>query len=155
MTSRILVSLRVAASPERAFAVFTREIGLWWLPNMLFAFTSRPPGGLSFEPGPGGRFIESFPDGEVFEIGRVTAWEPGERLAFTWRQESFEDDQATRVEVRFEPVGEETRVTVEHFGWDAVPSAHVARHGFPDAIFLRRHGEWWQVLLAAYGGRLD
>jgi hypothetical protein len=25
----------------------------------------------------------------------------------------------------------------------------VARHDFPDAIFLRRHAEWWQSLLAA------
>ena len=27
MTSRVVVSLRVAASPERAFAAFTEEIG--------------------------------------------------------------------------------------------------------------------------------
>jgi hypothetical protein len=25
----------------------------------------------------------------------------------------------------------------------------VARHHFPDALFLRRHAEWWQTLLAA------
>jgi hypothetical protein len=46
-------------------------------------------------------------------------------------------------------LGEETRVTVEHRGWDTVPAAHVARHGFPTAVFLRRHGEWWQGLLLA------
>jgi hypothetical protein len=39
-------------------------------------------------------------------------------------------------------------VTVEHRGWDSVPAAHVARHGFPDAVFLRRHAEWWQGLLS-------
>ena len=50
--------------------------------------------------------------------------------------------------VRFEPVGTETRVTVEHLGWDTVPQDHAARHHFPDAIFLRRHAEWWQTLLA-------
>jgi hypothetical protein len=44
-------------------------------------------------------------------------------------------------------VGAETRVTVEHRGWDSVPAAHVARHGFPDGVFLRRHGDWWQALL--------
>jgi hypothetical protein len=26
----------------------------------------------------------------------------------------------------------------------------VARHHFPDAIFLRRHAEWWQALLGSY-----
>ena len=39
MSSRIMVALRVAAPPERAFAVFTREIGLWWQANDVFAFT--------------------------------------------------------------------------------------------------------------------
>jgi uncharacterized protein YndB with AHSA1/START domain len=153
MTSRVLVALRVRASPERAFDVFTREIGLWWQPDGLFAFTRGAPGTLAFEPGEGGRFTETKADGRVFEIGRITAWEPGARLAFTWRQESFAEGQLTRVEVRFEPLGDETRVTVEHLGWDSVPQDHVARHHFPDAIFLRRHGEWWQTLLAAFRAR--
>jgi hypothetical protein len=36
----------------------------------------------------------------------------------------------THVEVLFEPVGEETRITVTHTGWDSVPQDHVARHTF-------------------------
>ena len=154
MTSRVLVALRVRATPERTFDVFTREIGLWWQPNGLFAFTRGTPGALAFEPGEGGRLTETKPGGEVFEIGRITRWEPGARLGFTWRQASFSEDQLTRVEVRFEPVGEETRVTVEHLGWDSVPEEHVARHRFPDAIFLQRHGEWWHVLLASLRERM-
>jgi uncharacterized protein YndB with AHSA1/START domain len=149
VTSRILVSLRVAATPRRAFDLFTQEISAWWVPRTLFQFTPRSPGLLSFEPGIGGRFIETLANGEVFEIGRVTAWEPGSRLAFTWRQASFTADQLTHVEVRFEPIGAYARITVEHYGWDTVPQEHVARHGFPDAIFLRRHAEWWQMQLAA------
>ena len=149
MTSRVIVSLRVAASPERAFEVFTRDVGLWWRPNPIFSFTRQGAGVVSFESGLGGRFIETVTDGEVFEIGRITAWEPGVRLAFGWRQASFNADQHTEVEVRFEPIGTETRVTVEHRGWDSVPADHVARHRFPDAVFLRRHGEWWSALLAS------
>jgi uncharacterized protein YndB with AHSA1/START domain len=149
MSSRVLVSLRVTATPERAFEVFTREIHLWWRHNDLFRFTPRSPGVLAFEPKEGGSFTETLADGKVFEIGKITAWEPGQRLAFTWRQASFGPDQMTRVEIRFEPVGEETRITVEHLGWDSVPREHVARHGFPDAVFLQRHGEWWQALLAS------
>lgn len=149
MTSRVVVSLRIAASPERTFDAFTREVGLWWQPNRLFQFTPRAAGVPSFEPGVGGRFIETGADGQVFEIGRITAWEPGSRLAFTWRQASFEAGQSTAVEVRFERVGDQTRVTVEHRGWETVPQQHVARHTFPDAIFLRRHAEWWQSLLAS------
>jgi uncharacterized protein YndB with AHSA1/START domain len=148
MTSRVLVSLRVAATPARAFDVFTREIAAWWRRDGLFQFTPRSPGVLAFEPHAGGRFTETLPDGKVFEIGRITVWEPGTFLAFTWRQATFERDQATLVEVRFEAVGDQTRVTVEHSGWDRIPQEHVARHGFPDSVFLRRNAEYWQNLLA-------
>ncbi len=155
MSSRVLVALRVKTTPARAFEAFTADIGTWWRPNPIFAFTPRDPGVLSFEPGEGGRLIETRPGGKVFEIGRIHAWEPPARLAFGWRQATFAEDQATEVEVRFEAVGEETRVTVEHTGWDTVPAAHVARHGFPDAVFLRRHAEWWQILLASYKESFD
>jgi len=152
MTSRVMVSLRVAATSERAFEVFTRDIGVWWQSNELFRFTPRSPGSIALEAGEGGRFTETLTNGKVFEIGRVTVWEPGSRLVLTWRQATFAADQITTVEVLFEAVGEETRITVIHSGWDSVPQDHVARHSFPDALFLRRHAEWWQQLLAACAG---
>ena len=147
MASRILVALRVAAPPQRAFEVFTREISLWWRPNGLFQFTPGRTGRLSFEPGPEGRLLETYDDGAVFEIGRVRAWEPPRRLVFSWRQASFRPEQETEVQVRFEPAGAETRVTVEHSGWDTLPQEHAARHGFPLEFFQLRHAEWWQTLL--------
>lgn len=147
--SAVQVSLRVRADPARAFAVFTEQIGAWWRPSALFQLTPRGDGRLRFEPGEGGRLVTTLPNGREFEVGRITAWAPGERLAFTWRQATFAPDQVTSVEVRFEPVGAETRVTVEHRGWDAIPQEHVARHGFPLAVFLQRAGEQWQAALAA------
>ncbi len=154
MTSRIVVALRVRATPERAFDAFTGEIASWWRPNGMFQFTPRSPGVMSFEPGPDGRLIETLGNGKVFEVGKVRVWEPPSddgigRLVVGWRQATFTPDQDTEVEVRFEPVGQETRVTVEHRGWDCVPQAHAARHNFPETIFLRRHAEWWQSLLAS------
>lgn len=157
MSSRILVALRVPAPPARTFEVFTREIGLWWKPNGLFMFTSQG-GRLSFEPGPGGRLIETAADGSVFEIGRITRWEPPHHLELTWRQASFTPEQSTHVHVTFEAVDDETRVTVEHFAWDTIPQEHAARHTFPLRVFLLRHGEWWQTLLrslATHEGRAD
>ena len=147
MASQVIVALRVKASPDRAFEVFTREIGAWWRHNPMFRFTPREPGVLSFDEG---RLIETRAGGKVFEIGKVRVWEPGRRLVFGWRQAAFTPDQATEVEVVFEPVGEETRVSVTHTGWDTVPAEHVARHSWPDSIFMRRHGEWWQGLLASF-----
>ncbi len=157
MTARVLVALRVPGSPERAFRVFTEEIGAWWRPSPLFQFTPRGPGVMAIEPpgedGPG-RVVERLGSDKVFVIGEITGWEPGRRLAFGWRQAAFAPDQATRVEVRFEAVGEETRVTVEHFGWDSVPPVHVARHALPEAIFNRRLADWWRELLISMGSRL-
>lgn len=148
MTSKVLVALRVQASPERAFAAFVEQIGDWWRPSPLFQTTPRPPGRLAFEGGDGGRLVETLAGGKVFEIGRVLAWEPPARLVFSWRQASFPPDLATEVEVRFEAVGEETRVSVEHRGFDRVPPASAARHGFPDAALLARLAEFWQAQLA-------
>lgn len=154
MSSAVIVSLRVEATPARAFEAFTQEIGQWWRPNGLFRLTPSGDGVLRFEAGENGRLIAAFADGRTFEVGRITAWAPGERIAFTWRQASFAPDQLTHVEVRFEPVGNETRVTVEHRGWDAIPQQHAARHGFPLGPFQMRQAEHWRTLLEALGERL-
>ncbi len=153
--SSVIVSLRVAATPRRAFDAFTRDIGLWWRPNGLFRFTPRSPGVVSFEGGAGGRFIETLPGGKVFVIGDIRVWAPGERLVFGWRCAGFAPEQDTEVEVRFEPVGDETRISVEHRGWDSIPVEHVARHGFPTPVFLRHEGRWWRDQLERLGSTLD
>ncbi len=147
--SAVIVSLRVKATPQEAFDVFTQEIASWWRPNGLFQLTPRGDGVLRFEPGAEGRLVSDLPNGKTFEIGRITAWAPGERVAFNWRQATFAADQTTYVEVRFEAVGDETRVTVEHRGWDAIPPEHAARHGFPLQVFQMRQAEHWRALLAA------
>lgn len=46
-----------------------------------------------------------------------------------------------------EIIGGQTRVTVEHLGWDGIPQEHAARHGFPRDTFVLRFAHWWQVLL--------
>jgi uncharacterized protein YndB with AHSA1/START domain len=154
VTSAVVVSLRVEASPKRAFEVFTQEIGAWWRPNGLFQLTPRGDGVLRFEGGKGGRLVTDLPNGATFEVGRILDWAPGERLVFAWRQATFAADQSTLVEVRFEPIGEQTRVTVEHRDWDAIPQTHVARHGFPLDVFQMRQAEHWRALLGALASHL-
>ena len=157
MTSKVYVALRVKATPERAFEAFTGEIGAWWRPSGLFETTPRP-GVLSFEPpggdGSAGRLIETRAGGKVFEIGKILAWEPPRRLVFSWRQANFPPDLTTEVEVGFEAVGEETRVSVEHRGFHEVP-AGAARHGFPDQLLLTRLADFWRGQIAALGARLE
>jgi len=150
--SRVLVALRVPAPASRAFAIFTERIADWWRPGSLFAFTDRT-GTLAFEPGPAGRLVETYADGDSFVIGHVRVWEPPRRLVLSWRQASFAADEETELHVRFDEIRDDanrpvqTRVTVEHVGWDRLPPAHEARHGFPLATFQLRFAEWWQLLL--------
>ena len=151
--SKVIVAIRVAAEPALAFEVFTNEIAAWWQPNQLFQFTPRGPGTVRFEGGEGGRFIEELPGGRIFEIGKIKVWEPGARLVFGWRHATFTKQQDTEVEVRFEPVSSETRVTVEHSGWDSVPKDHVARHAMAGAVLLKHEGDWWQTMLGRLKAR--
>jgi uncharacterized protein YndB with AHSA1/START domain len=145
--SAVIVSLRVPASPEEAFDIFTGEISAWWRPSALFQLTPRGDGTLSFEGE--ARLITTLASGKVFEIGRVTAWQRGQRLAFTWRQATFTSDQVTSVEIAFEAVGEDTRVTLTHRGWDTIPQEHVARHGFPLSATQMRLAEYWRAQLVS------
>jgi len=153
MTSKVYVALRVKATPERAFHAFVEEIGAWWRPNMLFQTTPRP-GVLSFEPGEGGRLIETREGGKAFEIGVIRVWEPPRRLVFSWRQANFPLELHTEVEVGFEAVGEETRVSVEHRGFEQVPAESAARHRFPDQLLLMRLADFWRDQIAAVGERM-
>jgi hypothetical protein len=150
--SAVLVAIRVPATPEAAFDAFADDIGLWWRPSALFETTPRGDGTLSFDGQ--SRLITTLPSGKVFEIGRVTAWQRGTRLAFTWRQATFTPDQITQVEVTFESIGEDTRVTVTHRGWDAIPQDHVARHGFPLQATQMHLASAWRARLAAFRDRL-
>lgn len=150
MSAAVLVALRVAATPEAAFAAFAGGIGRWWKSHPLFPLSPKGDGMLRFDPeGPEGRLVTRFDDGAEWEIGRVHHWLPGERLSFGWRLPSFAPDQSTEVDVRFEAVGTDTRVTVEHRGWDHIPQRHVARHGFELMLFQRRLAEHWRASLSA------
>ena len=158
--SRVLVALRVPVPAARAFTAFTAEIAAWWQPNGLFPFTEGRTGTLAFEPGPDGRLVETYGDGSSFVVGHIRTWEPPHRLVLSWRQASFAPDQETELHVRFDEVDDgpadlvdaatstvQTRVTVEHVGWDRIPREHAARHGFPLPTFQLRFAEWWRDML--------
>lgn len=148
--SRVLVAIRVKAPVERAFTAFTEQIGQWWQPSDLFPITPGRTGTMTFETGEHGRLLETYADGSEFVIGAVRLWEPPHRLVVGWRQATFPADQDTELHVSFTEVAAEpaeTRVTVEHFGWDRLPPESAARHGFPLQVFQLRYAQWWQHLL--------
>jgi uncharacterized protein YndB with AHSA1/START domain len=145
----VQVSLTVAVDPATAFEVFTGELDLWWRRGPRFRFVAPFEGAMRLEPGVGGRLLHEHRPGASFEVGQVQVWEPPRRLVLTWRLPSFPPEMTTRVDVRFDPAGENTRVTVTHSGWDQVPLGHPARHGLDGQPFVVMKGSYWADLLAA------
>ena len=109
-------SLMVECSPERAFEVFTREIGSWW-PTRTHSIGGDEVAEVVFEQGVGGRIFERHSGGGEGEWGRVLAWNPPHRFAMTWHP-GHDPSQATELEVRFTPEAGGTRVDLEHRGWE-------------------------------------
>jgi hypothetical protein len=146
------VSVFVAVAPDVAFDVFTREIDLWWKQGPRYRIAGRQAGKLFFEPGPNGRLFESYDAGAgpcTFEVGRVTLWQPPERLELEWRVINFKPQEKTVVDVRFAPERDGTLVTVKHSGWSALPPDHPVRHGHVGPDFSRWIGMWWGDLMTA------
>lgn len=106
---------------DAAFKHFTADIGRWWPLKEGLSFGGDRAHEIFLEGRVGGRFYERFSDGEELEVGRVTAFDPPGRVAFTWRPKSWNAD--TEVEVRFAAEGDGTRVTLAHSGWEKLSAA--------------------------------
>jgi uncharacterized protein YndB with AHSA1/START domain len=132
----VQTSIVVEVPIERAFSVFTDEIGSWWNPehHILDAELAE----MVFEPRVGGHVYDRGVDGSECRWARVLAYEPPNRVVFSWdinTQWRLETDfeRTSEVEVRF--VAEEpdrTRVELEHRNLD-------------------RHGEGWERMRDAVG----
>jgi uncharacterized protein YndB with AHSA1/START domain len=153
--AKIMVSIRLKVPPAAAFELFTSRIDAWWRRGPKYRMG--PGGRLRFEPGEGGRLVEIYDEakGDLFEIGRILVWRPGERLVFEWRLPNFTAGQVTEVDIGFTPVAEGTRLTLEHRGWDTLPPDHPARHGLEERRFLLINARWWEDQFAAFGTLAD
>jgi uncharacterized glyoxalase superfamily protein PhnB len=102
-------SVEVPTDPATAFRLFTEEMDAWWQRGPINFYDGARAVARRIEPGVGGRHLEVYdePAGDVLVIAVNTVWEPGVRLV---SRSSFGE---TETEVRFDPVGDGTRVTVE------------------------------------------
>ena len=127
----------VDAPIERAFRVFTEDFDRVKPRehNMLGVEIAE----TVFEPRAGGRIYDRGADGSEFQWARVLAFEPPDRVVFSWDlspqwQPESDPDRASEVEVRFiSETADRTRVELEHRNLD-------------------RHGEGWEGAREAVGG---
>jgi uncharacterized glyoxalase superfamily protein PhnB len=99
-------TVEVSADPQTAFTAFTDELDLWWVRGPVNAYDSGRLVEMRCEPGVGGRILEVY-EGDALELARITAWQPGERVA--WKS-SLDD---VSIDVRFEPTDSGTLVRLE------------------------------------------
>jgi len=109
VSERLISSeVEIAADPGVAFEAFTAELDLWWVRGPINFHDSARTIEMRCEPGVGGRLLEVYDEaaGDVLELARITAWEPGTRLAW---QSSLDD---VETEIRFDPSAGGTTVSV-------------------------------------------
>jgi len=119
----------VEAPIERAFTVFTDDIGRWFPAeyNLLPVDIAE----RVFEPHVGGQIYDRGVDGSECRWARVLAYEPPRRVVFSWDistqwQIETDPEKTSEIEVRFTAEGpDRTRVELEHRN-------------------LERHGDGWE-----------
>jgi uncharacterized protein YndB with AHSA1/START domain len=132
----VRASVEVHAPIERAFEVFTAEIGSWWDPN--HHILEGELAEMVFEPRVGGHVYDRAVDGSECRWARVLAYEPPRRFVISWDislEWKLETDleKTSEVEVRFsELTPDRTRVELEHRN-------------------LERHGDGWEQMRDAVG----
>jgi uncharacterized protein YndB with AHSA1/START domain len=138
----------VEAPIERAFTVFTERFGDFKPPehNLLAV----PIAQTVFEPRVGGHIVDRGADGSECRWARVLAYEPPQRIVFSWDigptwQVETQLERTSEVEVLFTAeTPQRTRVSLEHRnldrhgpGWEAVAGGVSHDEGWP--LYLARY----------------
>jgi len=127
----VSTAVDVDAPIQRAFHVFTAEIGTWWDEDK--HILEAPLAEMVFQPYVGGNIIDRGVDGSECRWARVLAYDPPRRVCFSWdinTRWQIETDPAktSEIEITFtETAPRRTRVVLTH------------RH-------LDRHGERWESM---------
>ena len=138
----------VPGTPAQAFAAFTERMGD--IKPREHNLLGSPIVSTTFEPRVGGHIVDRAEDGSECRWARVLAFDPPDRLVFSWDigptwQLETDPENTSEVEVRFVPDGpERTRVELEH--------RHLDRHG-PGWPSLRDgvdHEQGWPLYLARF-----
>lgn len=127
-------SITVGCGMERAFRVFTEEIGSWWPVEIHSRAASDFEGEgvkverVEFQARVGGQVLEHLSNGRVLPWAEILAWDPPRGLVLAWHP-TFSERPPTEVEVRFAPDGDGTLVELEHRGWERLGAEAAALRG--------------------------
>jgi len=119
MQPPVVKTIIVPCPPERAFAVFTDEIALWWPldKNSCAAMVGETSQALEVTTSKGGEIWETDHEGTRILWGSFTEFDPPHRLCMAWHINRPPED-ATQVSVVFKANGTGTQVTLTHSGWE-------------------------------------
>jgi activator of Hsp90 ATPase-like protein len=131
----MIKSVLLPLPQPQAFGLFTAQISVWWPADR--RHTKDPSSDIILEPQ---RFYERARDGTEVELGKVFAWDAPRRILLDFYIATG-PNHPTEVEVRFEPEGAGTRITVTHRA--KAESAHLWDARAP------RYDRSWEVVLAA------
>lgn len=142
----IRCTIGVSAAPDKAFRIFTRDIGKWW--PLPYTWSEDQFETAVIEDHAGGRWYEIGLDGVESDWGAVRAFEPGDALVLSFNvspeRTPEPPERQSEVAIRFVPASGGTRIELEH--------RDLARHGEKAATLREgmasRHG--WPLILASY-----
>ena len=124
----VSLDITVDVPTETAFRLFTENFDQ--VKPREYNLLSAPIEHTVFEPHVGGHIYDRGTDGSICRWARVLAFDPPERVVFTWDidprwQLETDPERASEVEVRFVAEGEgRTRVLLEHRLWEARQTIH-------------------------------
>lgn len=124
----IVKTVRVPLPQSEAFDLFTARMSSWW-PLDAFSVGLEDALDVTFPGHAGGEIVERLRDGSSSVWGTVTRWEAPARVAFTWHP-GGSPDEATSVDVCFEPDDGGTVVRLTHDGWAHRGDGEAARLGY-------------------------
>lgn len=135
----IIKTRSLPLSVEAAFSLFTENMSSWW------PFGTHSVGGdtvvrVDFDL-ERRQLIETTTDGSTSVWAQIEAWEPPALLALAWHP-GRSPEEASSLEVRFEPEGAGSRVVLTHDGW--------GRFGDDGHRLRANYDEGWDLVLSPY-----
>ena len=145
-------SVTVRCDQERAFRVFTEEIGTWWPVETHsravsdFEDEDLKVERVEFQTFVGGQVLEHISNGQTLPWGEVRAWDPPTSFALAWKP-TFSERPPTVVEVHFTPRGQDTLVELEHRDW--------GRLGEEVQVLRADYAEGWILTLERFRVKVE